>query len=93
MWLPDKRVRALPGTRPKPPAATGLRGALRAFRQRESRRRRWKPYQVFPDATMDAIVEARPTSAAELLEIKGMGPARIEKFSHAILELVRLHPA
>ena len=91
VWIPEKRVRAAAGTRPKP-AVTGLRAALRAFRTRAARRRRWKPYQVFPDATMDAIVQSRPSSAADLLEIKGMGPARIEKFSHGILELVRLHP-
>jgi ATP-dependent DNA helicase RecQ len=91
VWLPEKRVRSAAGTRPKA-EPTGLRAALREFRRREARRRRWKPYQVFPDATMDAIVQSRPTSAADLLEIKGMGPARIEKFSHGILELVRSYP-
>jgi ATP-dependent DNA helicase RecQ len=86
VWMPEKRVRTTPKG-PKPDVDP-LRNELRNLRAREARRRRWKPYQVFPDKTLDAIVEARPRTAAELLELPGMGPARIEKFSSAILEIV-----
>ena len=91
VWLPDKRVRtARPrGTTP----AGGLRGALRAMRQREARRRRWKPYQVFPDATLDGIVAALPATPEALLAVPGMGPTRLEKFGGPILALVRQHGA
>jgi ATP-dependent DNA helicase RecQ len=93
VWIPEKRVRPTRDpSRPKPEGATGLRGALKNLRTREARRRRWKPYQVFPDKTLDAIVATRPTTVAELLEIPGLGPARIEKFSDGILETIRRFP-
>jgi len=91
VWLPEKRVRPK-SARPASPKATGLRGALRNFRSREARRKRYKPYQVFPNAVLDAIVATRPRSAKDLLEIDGMGPTRVRRYSQAILELVQQHP-
>jgi ATP-dependent DNA helicase RecQ len=88
LWIPGKRVRAEPGTRPKRPAETGLRAVLRSWRAAEARRRRWKPYQVFPDRTLDEIVSVRPTTVASLQAVFGMGPERIAKFSEAILRRV-----
>ena len=93
VWLPDKAVRAArdpnaPKT-PRKPAATGLRGALMTYRRSEARRRRWKPYQVFTNATLDAIVTTRPRTRMELLEIRGMGEKRVTSFGARIIELVR----
>lgn len=99
VWMPGKPVRAggsaTPddgGPRRRRGRDTGLRGALRDLRRKEARRRRWKPYQVFPNATLDAIVASRPDTVAALLALPGMGPARIEKFSAPILALVARHP-
>jgi len=93
VWMPDKRVRKKRDpSKPKKPRYRGLAGALRRFRSREARRRRWKPYQVFPDATLKAIVAARPTNVKELMELPGIGPTRVRRYSHALLELVREHP-
>jgi len=93
LWVPDKRVRAKRDpSRPRSPKHTGLAGALRRFRSREARRKRWKPYQVFPDATLQAIVEQRPTTVKELMELPGIGPTRVRRYSQAMLELVREHP-
>ena len=94
VWLPDKRVRApRDPNKPKRPGTTGLAGALRRFRSREARRKRWKPYQVFPDATLDAIVAQRPTNVKELMTLPGIGPTRVRRYSQALLELVRQHPS
>lgn len=94
VWIPEKRVRPIRDpNRPKPEGPTGLRAALRDLRKNEARRRRWKPYQVFPNKTLDAIVATRPTTVAELLELPGLGPARIEKFSDVILTVVRRFPS
>ena len=79
-------------TRKKGEAPKGLKAALRNFRSREARRKRYKPYQVFPNAVIDAIVATRPQSAKDLLAIDGMGPTRVRRYSQAILELVREHP-
>jgi ATP-dependent DNA helicase RecQ len=90
VWLPEKRVR--PATeksarRPVDPLAS----ALRSFRSKEAKRQRWKTYQVFPDATLQAIVSARPTDEAMLLALPGMGPTRLRRYGGAILALVREH--
>ena len=92
VWLPDKRVRPQTTRRKTGEAPKGLKAALRSFRSREARRKRYKPYQVFPNAVIDAIVATRPASAKDLLAIDGMGPTRVRRYSQAILELVREHP-
>ncbi len=91
VWIPDKRVRAKPGegkgsTRPR---RTGLAGTLATWRRAEARRLRWKPYQVFPDKTLEAIVAARPRTLADLEALPGMGPARVGRFGAAVLGMVR----
>jgi len=92
VWIPDKRVRAkpVPGA-PKSARRsryTGLERALRDLRSREARRRRWKPYVVFNDATLEGILAARPSSLEGLTEVRGMGPKRVARYGAAILELV-----
>lgn len=88
VWIPEKRIRPRTTT-PRRPAVVGLAAALRAFRTREARRRRWRAYQVFTNATLDALVERRPTTLSELGEVPGIGPKRLERFGEALLELVR----
>jgi superfamily II DNA helicase RecQ len=91
--MPEKRVRpARDPDAPKKAPSGGLRGALRELRRREARRRRWKPYQVFPDVTLDAIVKTRPTTTAELLAIHGLGTTRVAKFGEQILAVLRDFP-
>ncbi|MEZ4317362.1 MAG: ATP-dependent DNA helicase RecQ [Myxococcota bacterium] len=92
VWIPDKRVRpATPaGGAPssRRPRYVGLERALRDFRRREARRRRWKPYVVFDDATLRGILDLEPRTLAALTDIRGMGPKRVERYGTAILELV-----
>lgn len=94
VWLPEKRVRPkrAPGSSAKKPRFTGLHRALRNLRQREARRRRWKPYMVFDDATLKGILAARPASLAALESVAGMGPKRVQRYGESILALVREHP-
>ncbi len=95
VWLPDKAVRKErdPDAPPrrKRPEASGLRGALMAYRTTEAKRRRWKPYQVFTNATLDAMLAARPTTRMALMDIRGMGDKRVTAFGARIIELVRQH--
>jgi len=95
LWLPDKRVRAAadPGAPKKTRSRrTGLAAALESYRGKQARQRRWKPYQVFDNATLGRIVAARPSNRTELLAIKGLGDKRVTAFGTAILELVRTTP-
>jgi DNA helicase-2/ATP-dependent DNA helicase PcrA len=45
-------------------------------------------YVVAPDTTLAAIAEAQPTSTAVLRRVKGMGPARLERYGSEILAIV-----
>ncbi|NYG60500.1 DNA helicase-2/ATP-dependent DNA helicase PcrA [Nocardioides daedukensis] len=45
-------------------------------------------YVIFTDKTLEAIAEARPDNEAKLLRISGVGPAKIERYGEAVLELI-----
>ncbi len=91
LWLPEKRVRPkrAPGSRPKKSPASEAERQLRNLRQRAARRGRMKPYQVFSNKTMKAILSARPTTVRQLEAVWGMGPKRVAKYGEAILEVLR----
>jgi len=91
VWIPNKRVRT-PSKRPSAAPASDLKRALQNFRKREARRKGWKTYQVFNNATLDGIVLARPQSLTDLQSVPGMGPRRLDRWGTPLLELVRLHP-
>ena len=42
---------------------------------------------VMHDRTLTALAQARPANPRELLEIDGMGPAKVDKFGEALLGL------
>jgi superfamily II DNA helicase RecQ len=44
---------------------------------------------VLHDRTVKALAQARPANPKQLLEIDGMGPAKVEKFGEVILEVCR----
>jgi ATP-dependent DNA helicase RecQ len=64
---------------------------LRSWRSEESQRQCVPAYVVFPDKTLTAIARAQPTDEKELLRIKGVGPAKLERYGKAVLEIVRAH--
>jgi DNA helicase-2/ATP-dependent DNA helicase PcrA len=66
-----------------------LRERLRQLRSDEARRRDVPAFVVFNDRTLDALVEAQPTTPTELLAIPGIGPAKLESYGEQILEAIR----
>jgi len=92
VWIPNKRVRQAAGTSPSRPRgfrpSNPLEASLKRFRRAEARRRRWKAYQVFPNATLVAIANAQPRTLEELGVVRGMGPRRLARFGPRLLELV-----
>lgn len=60
---------------------------MREWRGAEAKRLRVPAYVVMHDRTLMALAQARPANPRELLQIDGMGPAKVEKFGEAILEL------
>jgi ATP-dependent DNA helicase RecQ len=46
-------------------------------------------YVVFPDAALAAIAAARPETGDALLDIRGVGPKKLEEFGEELLALLR----
>ncbi|MGC2210147.1 MAG: ATP-dependent DNA helicase RecQ [Candidatus Korobacteraceae bacterium] len=63
---------------------------LRTLRLELARKHQWPAYCVLQDATLLEIARCQPKTMRELLEIKGMGPKRAERFGKELLaELAR----
>ena len=65
-----------------------LLGQLKAWRRDEAARRSVPAYVVFPDRTLAAIAALRPRSRDALLAVQGIGPAKLELYASALLDLV-----
>ncbi len=93
--VPASRV-ARSGAGPRPhtsSAATPSEGgplfdALRAWRLNQARELGQPPYVIAHDATLAAIVEARPRSIEALWRVKGIGPAKADRYGAEILAIV-----
>lgn len=48
-------------------------------------------YIVFTDATLIAIAEAMPTDEADLLDVAGVGPTKVDRYGEAVLEILDAH--
>ncbi|PRY02018.1 ATP-dependent helicase [Allonocardiopsis opalescens] len=66
---------------------------LREWRAAESREQKVPAYVVFTDATLQAIAERAPSSAAELGAIPGVGAVKLNRYGAAVLGLCGADPA
>jgi DNA helicase-2/ATP-dependent DNA helicase PcrA len=71
-----------------PDGDTPLLGALRTWRTGRARADAVPAYVVAHDSTLSSIADARPTSLAALRRVKGMGPAKLEKYGPEILAVI-----
>jgi ATP-dependent DNA helicase RecQ len=86
-----RRGRSVPAAAnaPDAPCDPELLARLKVWRSEEAVRRSVPAYVVFQDRTLAAIAAARPTSAAELGAVKGVGPAKLAAYADAVLALLR----
>ena len=102
MVLPEKRVvapvsgRREKAVRPSGTAATTLDydqklfEALRAWRREKVTALGDVPaYIVYPDRTLQELARVKPQSEAELLEVRGIGPAKARQFGAETLAVIR----
>jgi RecQ family ATP-dependent DNA helicase len=64
-----------------------LAGRIREWRAAEAKRLKVPAYVVLHDRTLVALAGARPKNPRELLNIDGMGPAKVERFGEELLRL------
>jgi DNA helicase-2/ATP-dependent DNA helicase PcrA len=65
-----------------------LADTLRSWRKVRSVTDAVPAYVVFDDRTLEALVLTRPGDERQLLEVRGIGPAKIQKYGAAIIALV-----
>jgi superfamily II DNA helicase RecQ len=66
----------------------GLVAALKEWRREISQRLGVPAYVVLHDKTIDEIVRRRPATERQLLQIAGIGPAKLENYGDDILATV-----
>ena len=94
------RARGAAAATAAPPAAEAALGAservlferLRTWRLEEARRRRVPAFRILSDRTLVAICRARPADEEELLEVAGIGPTILRKYSRKVLAVVNADP-
>jgi ATP-dependent DNA helicase RecQ len=62
---------------------------LKAVRRELADARGVPAYIVFSDATLLAMATAKPRNEAELLNVSGVGPTKLERYGEAFLEVLR----
>ena len=63
--------------------------ALRECRRELAAEHNVPPYVVFHDATLKAMIAARPRTPVELLQVTGVGAAKLERYGERFLEVLR----
>lgn len=85
-------ARTRTAAKPAPAAATGADGQLfdllRAERRAIAEEQQVPAYVVFHDATLREIAARRPTTAAQLLEVPGIGAAKAQRYGDRVLAVV-----
>ena len=88
--LPEKKEKKAAGKTPAAGAADpGLYQKLRALRARLAREQGVPAYVVFTDAALEDMCRRRPESAAQFLEVSGVGQKKLERYGEAFLKAIR----
>jgi ATP-dependent DNA helicase RecQ len=70
-------------------AETGpLVAELRAWRSRRAREDGVPAFVVLHDTTLNELAMRRPESSAELAAVKGLGPAKLERYGSELLAVL-----
>jgi ATP-dependent DNA helicase RecQ len=88
--LPAARPRAVPSTSGPPATAdTALLERLKSWRLEVARKDGVPAYVVFHDRVLLEISARAPASLDALAEVPGVGPAKLDRYGPAVLELVK----
>jgi DNA helicase-2/ATP-dependent DNA helicase PcrA len=70
------------------PADAGLVERLKMWRLGQAKAQGVPAYVVFNDRTLEAIAALRPTTETALLEVPGIGPAKLDAYGDQLLDLL-----
>jgi DNA helicase-2/ATP-dependent DNA helicase PcrA len=83
--LADQRARLAEATMPR----DSVLGALHAWRQDQAKAARVEPAALMDDRLLEAIAQARPTTASELAAVPGMGALLAGRIGDSLLAALR----
>lgn len=69
----------------------GLLSQLKELRKRLSDKERVPPFAIFHDATLHELCARLPQDEGDMLEIKGVGRVKLEKYGKSFLQCIREH--
>ncbi|MGH7719466.1 MAG: RecQ family ATP-dependent DNA helicase [Gemmatimonadaceae bacterium] len=89
----DAKNRSEPGSEPVgaaelSPADEALLARLKTLRTTIAREEQVPPYVVFPDRTLQEMALRRPRSLTALSGVRGVGPAKLDKYGESFLALI-----
>ncbi|MDW7674362.1 MAG: NERD domain-containing protein [Bacillota bacterium] len=64
-----------------------LYNELKAYRLQKSKQENLKPYFIYSNAEMEELISKYPTTIEELLNVKGFGKVKAEKYGEDILKI------
>lgn len=65
--------------------------ALKEYRLSKSRKEKVKPYFIYNNEMMEEIIKLNLKDKKELINIKGFGPVKIEKYGDDIINIIRAY--
>jgi hypothetical protein len=68
-----------------------LYAQIQAWRQEEAQEAGINPYEIVPTKTISELVQFLPTTSKALLQIKGIGPAKLKRFGADIIDLIETY--
>jgi ATP-dependent DNA helicase RecQ len=82
------KIKASKTTKPEG-GSTSLWEALRTKRKQIAELQDVPPYVIFHDATLMAMMEAKPANLREMAQISGIGTRKLEQYGEAFLEVIQ----
>lgn len=70
-----------------------LDAVIRRWRGEVAREERIPAYVIFPDRALEELVRRRPRSLAALVEVRGLGPAKVDRYGPRLLARMWDRPA
>lgn len=59
------------------------------YRENKSKEENIRPYFIYNDDMINEIIELNPSNKKELIQIKGFGPTKIDKYGQDIIDILR----
>jgi RecQ family ATP-dependent DNA helicase len=85
---PKKKARAEEAdAAPATPESEALFTRLQSWRAEEAKRLRVPAFVILHDRTLRDVARSRPRTPNQLLAINGMGPAKVDRFGEALIQL------